>query len=50
MSKSELIKSVAEKTNSTQIAVKEIVDLFLDGAKKETLESGRFAIAGFGIR
>ena len=49
MSKSELIKSVAEKTNASQIQVKEIVDLFLDVVKKETLESGRFAIGGFGI-
>jgi len=49
MNKSELIKLVAEKTNTPQNQAKEVIETFLSEVKRETLESGRMAIGGFGI-
>ena len=48
MNKSELIKTVAEKTSLTQAQSKEAVNTALDVIKEATLEEGKVSLAEFG--
>lgn len=49
MTKTDLIKLVAEKENVSQIVAKGVIETFLSEVKRETIESGRVALGGFGI-
>ncbi len=48
MNKSELIKTVAEKTSLTQAQAKEAVNTTLQVIKEATLEEGKVVLAEFG--
>lgn len=48
MSKSQLIKKVAEENHLTASNVKLVVEAFLTTLKKETLEKGKVILPGFG--
>jgi len=49
MTKAELIKMVADKENVTQDVAKRIIESFLVEVKRETMNSGRLALGGFGV-
>lgn len=49
MNKSDLIKSVAQETGVTQEVAKKVINATFETIEKTTMESGRVAIAEFGI-
>ena len=49
MNKSELIKVVAEKTETTQLQTKEVINCFLAKLKDITLDKGKVTLSEFGV-
>ena len=49
MTKKEIVKSISDKTGLTQLQIKEIVQLTLDGIIDTLLDEGRVELRNFGV-
>ena len=49
MTKKEIVKQIADKTNLTQLMTKEIVQLTFDAIVDTLLEDGRIELRNFGV-